>query len=59
MKLLYTEQALTGLEESLGFIAAVSHEKLMEIRGKILDKADSLLFQPSKGCVEPFLEHLG
>jgi plasmid stabilization system protein ParE len=60
MKLVYTEQALTSLEETLKFIALkVSNEKLIEIRNRILDKADTLLLQPESGQKEPFLEHLG
>ncbi|MEK7718679.1 MAG: type II toxin-antitoxin system RelE/ParE family toxin [Bacteroidota bacterium] len=60
MRLVYTEQALVSLEEALEFIAIkVSHEKLIEIRDRILDHADTLLLQPLKGQKEPFLEHLG
>ncbi|MCL4484092.1 MAG: type II toxin-antitoxin system RelE/ParE family toxin [Bacteroidetes bacterium] len=60
MKLVYTEQALASLEEALEFIATkISHEKLIEIRDRILDKADTLLLQPFNGQKEPFLEHLG
>lgn len=60
MNLIYTEQALLGLEESLAFIAPkVSHEKLIEIRDRILDKADTLLTDPFKGQEEIYLESLG
>lgn len=60
MKLVYTEQAIVSLEEALDFIAPnVSHEKLIEIRDQILNKADTLLLHPLKGQKEPFLEHLG
>jgi toxin ParE1/3/4 len=60
MKLIYTEQALLSLEEALNFIAPkVTHEKLIEIRDKILDAADSLVLQPLQGSREPFLAHLG
>jgi len=60
MQLAYTEQALFSLEESLAFIATkVSNEKLIEIRDRILDKADTLLLQPFKGQKDPFLDHLG
>jgi Plasmid stabilization system protein len=60
MKLVYTEQALISLEEALEFIAPkVSGEKLIEIRNRILNEADTLLLQPLKGQKEPFLEHLG
>jgi toxin ParE1/3/4 len=59
MKLVYTEQALVSLEETLEFISPkVSHEKLIEIRDQILDTVDTLLSQPLKGQKEPFLEHL-
>jgi toxin ParE1/3/4 len=60
MKLVYTEQSLVSLEETLSFIAQnVSHEKLIEIRDRILDKADTLLQQPLIGQKEPLLDHLG
>ena len=59
MKLIYTEQALFGLEEVLEFIAPkVTQEKLIEIRDRILDKADTLLLHPLQGQEEPYLEHL-
>jgi len=59
MKIVYTEQSLIGLEESLKFIAPkIPYEKLIEIRDKILDAVDTLLLQPKKGQKEPFLEHL-
>ena len=59
MKLIYTEQASISLEEALEFIASeVSHEKLIEIRDKILDTADTLLEQPFAGQREYLLEHL-
>jgi plasmid stabilization system protein ParE len=59
MKLVYTEQALISLEETLEFYATkVSFEKLLEIRDRILNKADTLLKQPLSGRKEPFLEHL-
>lgn len=60
MKLVYTEQAQVSLEESLEFMATkVTNEKLIEIRDRILDKADTLLLQPLKGQKDPFLDHLG
>lgn len=59
MKLVYTEQALISLEEALEFIASkVSYEKLIEIRDKILDTADTLMEQPLAGQREYLLEHL-
>ncbi|UOB17063.1 type II toxin-antitoxin system RelE/ParE family toxin [Abyssalbus ytuae] len=60
MKLIYTNQAIISLEEALEFIAPkVTHEKLIEIRDKILDAADTLIEQPLQGQTEPYLEHLG
>jgi plasmid stabilization system protein ParE len=59
MKLIYTEQALNSLEEALAFIAPkVTQKKLLEIRDRILDKADTLLLHPNQGQIEPCLEHL-
>ncbi len=50
MNLIYTEQAILGLEEALEFLAPkVSHEKLIEIRDKILNAADTLTQQPYQG----------
>ncbi len=60
MKVVYTEQALTSLEETLEFIAlSVTQKKMIEIRDRILDRADTLLKQPLIGQKEPFLDHLG
>lgn len=60
MKLVYTEQALASLEEALEFVSLnVSPEKMIEIRDRILNKAETLLIQPLEGQKEPFLEHLG
>ncbi len=60
MKLVYTEEALQGLEESLEFIAAqVSIKTLETIRNNILDRADKLVKNPSSGRREEYLEHLG
>jgi hypothetical protein len=44
MKLIYTEQALNSLKEALAFIAPkLTKKQLLEIRDKILDKADTSL----------------
>lgn len=60
MKLVYTEQSLESLQEALSFIALkITHKKLLEIRDRLLNAADTLLEQPLKGQREPFLEHLG
>ncbi|MCK9270299.1 MAG: type II toxin-antitoxin system RelE/ParE family toxin [Bacteroidales bacterium] len=60
MKLVYTEQALFSLEESLDLIAPkVSHEKIISTRNEILDAADSLILHPFQGQKETLLEDLG
>ena len=60
MKLVYTEQALKSLEESLEFIASqVNKETLEIVRNKILNRADKLVKNPSSGRHEEYLEHLG
>lgn len=60
MKLVYTEQALAGLEETLDFIGEnVSYAKVIETRDRILDKTDTLIKQPLIGQKELLLEHLG
>ncbi|NOX84421.1 MAG: hypothetical protein GXO86_00415, partial [Chlorobi bacterium] len=59
MKLVFTEQSLISLEESLNFLAQdVSHKKLLEIRDEILEAAESLLNNPFIGQKEVYLEHL-
>ncbi len=59
MKLVYTEQALNSFEDVLVFLAPkVQHEKLNEIRNRILNAADTLLQHPLKGQLEPNLKHL-
>ena len=58
MKLVYTEEALAGLQEVLDFIAAkVTDEKLAEIRDRIVNKADILLDNPFIGQEEEYLDH--
>ncbi len=60
MKLVYTEQAIGSLNETLEFIAPmVSYEKLIEIRNRILDRGDTLILQPLSGQKEPLLEPMG
>ncbi|MBE0640280.1 MAG: type II toxin-antitoxin system RelE/ParE family toxin [Bacteroidales bacterium] len=60
MKIIYTEQAISSLQEVLDFVAPnVTKEKLIEIRDRILDAADTLLLHPYQGQTEPLLEHLG
>jgi len=60
MKLVYTEQALTSLEETLDFISNhVSAELLDELSDSILESCETLLHQPFQGQEEPYLLHLG
>jgi plasmid stabilization system protein ParE len=60
MKLFYTEQAIESLQECLDFLLPeVSLEKRLQIRDKILAKAEKLLSKPRMGQKEEYLEHLG
>lgn len=60
MKLVYTEQALISLEETLEFLAKnVTNEKLMAISDRISEKVKVLLNQPFIGQEEPLLQYLG
>ena len=60
MKLVYTEQAIESLQECLDFFPPeVSTEKRLQIRDKILEKADGLLSRPRMGQREEYLEHMG
>ena len=60
MKLVYTEQAITSLQECLDFFPpGVPTEKVHEIRDSLLAKADKLLENPYLGQQEEYLEHMG
>lgn len=60
MTLFYTEQAIDSLQECLDFLPPeVSLEKRLNIRDKILAKAEKLLAKPRMGQREGYLEHLG
>jgi plasmid stabilization system protein ParE len=60
MKLVYTQQALDSLKESLELVAPhVNNERLHKVRDKILDRADNIVKNPYAGRREEYLEHLG
>lgn len=60
MKLLYTEQAVDSLRKCLEFLATeVSVERQLELRDRLLARADQLLTNPYLGQKEVYLEHLG
>ncbi len=60
MKLIYTDQAITSLQECLDFFPPeVPAEKVNEIRDKVLAKVDKLVTNPYIGQREEYLEHLG
>jgi toxin ParE1/3/4 len=60
MKLFYTEQAVVSLQECLDFLPPeISEEKRLQIRDRILSKAQKLLLKPHIGRREEYLEHLG
>ncbi len=61
MKLVYSEYALEQLQQILDFLIygqGVPPQKALEIRDKILDKADTILSNVYAPQREEFLEHL-
>ncbi|MEQ9149476.1 MAG: type II toxin-antitoxin system RelE/ParE family toxin [Cytophagales bacterium] len=61
MKVIYTDQSIKSLEETLNFAIrelGLSYEKAMLIKDQLLKRADSLSQNPNKGQQEEFLEHL-
>lgn len=61
MKLFFTEQAIYGLEESLYFLMEMEGlplEKVVSIRTRLFNRADSLIKNPLKGQKEEYLKHL-
>lgn len=62
MKIVYTDQSLESLEESIQFLLEVQEvplEKVVEIRTQLLDRADGLITNPHMGQYEEYLMHLG
>ncbi len=57
MKLVYTEQALESLKETIEFIAnqGISNDKLIEIRNQLLSRSESLIENPYLGQKEEYL----
>jgi toxin ParE1/3/4 len=61
MKLVYSEYALEQLQRILDFLVyqqEIPSQKALEIRDKILDKADTILSNAYAHQKEEFLEHL-
>jgi len=60
MKVIFTDQSLLSLQETLDFAhnSGLSPEKVLELRNRLLDRADSLQLNPYKGQREPYLAHL-
>lgn len=62
MKVIYTEQSLESLQESMEFLLEDQElpiEKVSEIKTQLLNRADSLAENPHMGQKEEYLEHLG
>ena len=62
MKVIYTDQAIDSLEESINFYRKkqkVPPEKIDEIITQLFDLADSLSENPYVGQYEEYLEYLG
>ncbi|QCK13759.1 hypothetical protein [Mangrovivirga cuniculi] len=61
MKVIYTNQSLVSLEESLRFLKEKQElppGKIKKIKTLLFDKAESLVNFPETGQIEEYLEHL-
>jgi plasmid stabilization system protein ParE len=61
MKVIYTDQSIISLEESLDFAIEeqeLSPEKASELKSRLFDRADSLALNPYKGQREGYLQNL-
>ena len=61
MKVIYTDQSIDSLEETLYFLIEVqgfSLEKAVSIKDQLFNRADSLTLNPNKGQREEYLQHL-
>lgn len=60
MKVIYTEQSLSSIQEAMEFLLVdlgIPVGKVSVIKTQLLDKADSLAFNPFLGQNEVYLEH--
>lgn len=61
MKVIYTDQSIDSLEESLHILIeeqGLASEKAASIKNQLFDRADSLALNPNKGQREIYLQHL-
>jgi plasmid stabilization system protein ParE len=61
MRVIYTDQSIISLEESLDFAIEerqLPQEKASELKSRLFDRADSLALNPCKGQREEYLQHL-
>jgi hypothetical protein len=61
MRVIYTDQSIISLEESLDFAIEerqLPQEKASELKSRLFDRADSLALNPYKGQREEYLQHL-
>ncbi|MDH5475730.1 MAG: hypothetical protein OEX22_08585 [Cyclobacteriaceae bacterium] len=61
MRIVYTDQSFESLDETSQFLLekqGMTLEKILEIRTKLLDRADGLVSYPKGGQREEYLEHL-
>ncbi len=61
MNVIYTDQCIDSLEESLNFLIKeqeLTLEKAALLKDKLFDRADSLALNPNKGQREKYLHHL-
>lgn len=62
MKVIYTDQSIDSLEESLDFAIEEQElppEKAIQLKDRLFDRATSLALNPHKGQREEYLEYLG
>ncbi len=62
MKVIYTQQSLDSLEESMHFLMeelGIPEKRVSEIITRLLNRADHLAQNPREGQTEIYLDHLG
>jgi plasmid stabilization system protein ParE len=61
MKVIYTDQSLDSLEESVQFLLeelGLPMKEVLKIKTKLLDRAEGLVSNPLIGQSEEYLDHL-
>ncbi len=61
MKVIYTDQSINSLEESLDFaiiFQKLPPQKAAQLKDRLFDRANSLASNPYRGQIEEYLKHL-